>query len=91
MNAVDTRADGATKDAITRRATASRDNTMTTKALRTRSRSSIVRDEMGVSAAIGKHGHGLRKVEGLVVRLDRGSSNLPGRIPRRSQGFWQPR
>ena len=35
---------------------------------------------MRVSAAIGKDGRGTRKVEGLVVRLDRGSSNLPGRI-----------
>ena len=35
---------------------------------------------MGDSAAIGQPGQGLRKVEGLVVRLDRGSSNLPGRI-----------
>ncbi len=56
-----------------------RDNTVTTNALSTRSRSSIIPDEMGVSAALGNDGQRLRKVEGLVVRLDRGSSNLPGR------------
>jgi hypothetical protein len=32
---------------------------------------------MGVSAAVGKNVHAARKDEGLVVRLDRGSSNLP--------------
>jgi hypothetical protein len=57
-----------------------RDNTVTTNALSTTSRSSIVRDEMCVSAAIGTIEQVARKVEGLVVRLDRGSSNLPGRI-----------
>jgi hypothetical protein len=57
-----------------------RDNTVTTTALSSRSRSSIVPDEMCVSAAVGKDGQAARKVEGLVVRLDRGSSNLPGRI-----------
>ncbi len=35
---------------------------------------------MCVSTAVGRIGHPARKVEGLVVRLDRGSSNLPGRI-----------
>jgi hypothetical protein len=56
-----------------------RDNTVTTNALSIRFRSSIVTDEMGVSAAVGKDRQVGRKVEGLVVRLDRGSSNLPGR------------
>ena len=53
---------------------------MTTNALSTRSRSSIVADGMCIQAAVGKDGQVARKVEGLVVRLDRGSSNLPGRI-----------
>ena len=35
---------------------------------------------MCVSTAFGRIGQALGKVEGLVVRLDRGSSNLPGRI-----------
>jgi hypothetical protein len=35
---------------------------------------------MRVSTAIERIGQVARKVEGLVVRLDRGSSNLPGRI-----------
>jgi hypothetical protein len=64
-----------------------RDNTVTTNALSTRSRSSIVPDEMGVSAAVLKDGQVARKVEGLVVRLDRGSSNLPGRIFPSLRGF----
>ena len=59
-----------------------RDNTVTTNALSTTSRSSIVPDGICISAAVGKGGQGVRKVEGLVVRLDRGSSNLPGRIGR---------
>ena len=57
-----------------------RDNTVTTNALSTRSRSSTILDGMGFSVAVANNGHVLRKVEGLVVRLDRGSSNLPGRI-----------
>jgi hypothetical protein len=35
---------------------------------------------MLVSTAFGRIGQVARKVEGLVLRLDRGSSNLPGRI-----------
>jgi hypothetical protein len=42
---------------------------------------------MRASAAVGKDGQGRRKVEGLVVRLDRGSSNLPGRISFCSAGI----
>ena len=44
---------------------------------------------MGNSAAVGKDEQVARKVEGLVVRLDRGSSNLPGRIgkPRKRRVF----
>ena len=43
---------------------------------------------MGVSAAVGQDGQVARKFEGLVVRLDRGSSNLPGRMKKpRERGF----
>ena len=43
---------------------------------------------MCVSTAFGRIGQVARKVEGLVVRLGRGSSNLPGRIgkPRKRGG-----
>ena len=58
----------------------SRDNTVTTNVLSRRSGSSMIAEAMGVAATVGKDGQPLRKVEGLVVRLDRGSSNLPGRI-----------
>jgi hypothetical protein len=37
---------------------------------------------MSVSTAFGRIWQSTRKVEGLVVRLDRGSSNLPGRTER---------
>jgi hypothetical protein len=40
------------------------------------------RRALGFSSAVGRDEQVARKVEGLVVRLDRGSSNLPGRIPR---------
>ena len=57
-----------------------RDNTVTTNAQSTKSKSSSRADRMCVSAAFGRIWQSARKVEGLVVRLDRGSSNLPGRI-----------
>ena len=53
---------------------------MTTNAPSTRSRSSNSPDATCSSVAVGKGGQGKLKVEGLVVRLDRGSSNLPVRI-----------
>jgi hypothetical protein len=82
-----------------------RDNTVATNAASTTSRSSSRADQMCVSTALGRIGQVARKVEGLVVRLDRGSSNLPGRIfalfaglsrrradrSRRGQGFAMPR
>jgi hypothetical protein len=57
-----------------------RDNTVTTNAPSTRSRSSSRVEQMGVATAFGRNVQFMRKVEGLVVRLDRGSSNLPRRI-----------
>jgi len=72
-----------------RRTPSARDSTVTTNGLSTRSRSSSVPDEMCSSAAVGRDGQFVPKVEGLVVRLDRGSSNLPGRIgkPRQRGAF----
>ena len=61
------------------------DNTVTTNALSTRSRSSMIPDAMGALGAEGKDGQVARKVEGPVVRLDRGSSNLPGRTKGRAR------
>src|SRR5688572_17290377 len=57
-----------------------RDNTVATNAPSTTSRSSSRADQMYVSTPSGPIWQSARKVEGLVVRLDRGSSNLPGRI-----------
>src|ERR671911_2889262 len=56
-----------------------RDNTLTTTGTSTRSTSSMRMDKrVGFRLVDGMQS--VRKVEGLVVRLDRGSSNLPGRI-----------
>jgi hypothetical protein len=57
-----------------------RDNTVTTTVPSSQFRSSRRADQMCVSTAFGRIWHLASKVEGLVVRLDRGSSNLPGRI-----------
>ena len=57
-----------------------RDNTVTTNAVSTMSRSFARVAPTGVFIGSGSNGQATRKVEGLVVRLDRGSSNLPGRI-----------
>ena len=69
----------------------SRDNTVTTTALSTRSSSSMIAYGMRDSAVGGQDCQSVRKVEGLVVRLDRGSSNLPGRIHQRARLVPQPR
>jgi len=66
-----------------------RDNTVTTNALSTWSRSSTVLDGMRESVSVGRERQAVRKVEGLVTFTGRGSSNLPGRIgkPRKRGAF----
>jgi hypothetical protein len=57
---------GASTAHIIGRARSARDNTVTTNALSTRSRSSTILDGMGFSLAVGNNGQVLRKVEGLA-------------------------